>query len=531
MSLIEQNQIGFALSAQGDERISAINPSNGETLPGRFSVATPTEADKALQIAQTAWKTYRNCTGKQKATFLRSIAEELEASGDALIQRAVQESGLPEGRITGERGRTCGQLRLFAQLLDEGSWVEAVIDPAMPQRQPLPRPDIRKMLVAMGPVVVFTASNFPLAFSTAGGDTAAALAAGCPVVVKAHESHPGTNALVAAAILNAARKTGMPEGVFSTLYGRGNDLGKWLVEHPMTKAVAFTGSFRGGKALFDLAAKRPEPIPVFAEMGSVNPIFVLPEIMAAQTTPLAQQLAASVNLGAGQFCTNPGLIICLENEYTPAFETALRSAFAQHPAATMLNKSIYENYSQSSASSIREKGVKALVGEDNNAKPFLARPLLAKVQEKDFLKNPRLQEEIFGPFSLLVLCKSPRGMQKVASILQGQLTASLMGTDKDLRASRPLGELLQEKVGRLIYNNVPTGVEVGHAMQHGGPYPASTDARFTSVGTGAIRRFVRPLAFQNCPQRLLPPELRDSNPLRIWRMVDGLYSKKKVNHA
>ncbi|HMO38581.1 MAG TPA: aldehyde dehydrogenase (NADP(+)) [Saprospiraceae bacterium] len=513
--MLTQNIIGYELSSAGTETISGFNPATQESLPGAFAVATEAEVAQAMQKAQSAWRVYRQVSGQQRGVFLRAIAEAIENQGDTLVQRAIAESGLPEGRILGERGRTCGQLRLFAQLVEEGSWVEATIDRAQPNRTPAPKPDIRKMLVAVGPVVVFTASNFPLAFSTAGGDTASALAAGCPVIVKAHESHPGTNALVADAIRQAAQQTGMPDGVFSTLYGRGFWLGETLVQHPLTRAVAFTGSHRGGRALFDLANQRPEPIPVFAEMGSVNPIFLLPERLKKDADALAAQIAASVNLGAGQFCTNPGLLVCIENADTPHFIRALQTAFAAQPALTMLNPGIHRNYTQHKNAMLGIAEVATEFAASEAQETLNAPPAVASVSAQDFLANPRLQEEIFGPFSLLVKCKNQMEMEQVAAALQGQLTATVMGEAAEILAYPTLLQYLQEKVGRLIFNGVPTGVEVGHAMQHGGPYPATTDSRFTSVGTSAIKRFARPIAFQDCPDNLLPEALRDSNSLKI----------------
>jgi len=521
--MIQENIIGFELSKKGTDTISGINPAKLEDLPGEFAVATKAEVDEALQKALAAWRLYRNFSGQQKATFLCAIADEIEALGDELVRRAMAETGLPEGRIIGERGRTCGQLRLFAQLVEEGSWVEATIDKAQPDRTPAPKPDVRRMLTAIGPVVVFTASNFPLAFSTAGGDTASALAAGCPVIVKAHESHPGTNALVAGAIQRAAKATNMPDGVFSSLNGRGYWLGETLVQHPLTKAVAFTGSHRGGKALYDLANKREEPIPVFAEMGSVNPIFLLPAKVKNSYDDLAVQIANSVNLGAGQFCTNPGLLIALDNEDTTKLAGALRGVFSNLPQATMLNPGIHKNFASGKAEMLSNEGVEtefAASEEAGNGK-LKAPPTVASVSARAFLENPKMQDEVFGPFSLLIKCVDQAEMERVAEALQGQLTATIVGETSEIAAAPALLELLREKVGRLLFNGVPTGVEVCHAMQHGGPYPATTDSRFTSVGTSAIKRFARPISFQNMPHDLLPEALQDGNPLGIWRTIDG----------
>ncbi|KAA3636105.1 MAG: aldehyde dehydrogenase (NADP(+)) [Bacteroidetes bacterium] len=519
--MITENFIGFERSAQGENTYSAVNPVTQETLPGAFVAATMEEVNLAVNKAHEAWKVYRNTSGAQKATFLRTIAEEIEGLGDTLVNRVMEESGLPEGRVKGERGRTCNQLRMFADLVEEGSWVNAIIDTAQPDRQPIPKADIRNMLQAVGPVVVFTASNFPLAFSTAGGDTASALASGCPVIVKAHESHPGTNGLIAEAILNAARKTKMPDGVFSSLNAIGYQVGTALVQHPQVKSVAFTGSYNGGMALHKLAADRTEPIPVFAEMGSVNPIFVLPGIIKTQSEALANQIAGSVNLGAGQFCTNPGLVVIRQDENTEAFMENLGSAFEKLAVQNMLNQGIYQNYERLKKESLQTAGVTTVADQSNDGENWEAYPAVASASAAEFLMNPNMQQEVFGPFSLVVQCEDEEHFYAVADHLHGQLTASIMGTQEELAGYADLFDTLQTKAGRVIFNGVPTGVEVCHAMQHGGPFPASTDGRFTSVGTGAIKRFARPVAFQDCPDAMLPAALQADNPMNILRLVDG----------
>ena len=486
----------------------------------RFRKATASEIDKAVALAKSAFESYRFAKGDRKAVFLRAIAEEIENLGDELVQTVMAESGLPEGRVKGERGRTCSQLQLFADLVEEGSWVEAVIDHGDPVRQPVPKPDLRRMLVPLGPVVVFTASNFPLAFSTAGGDTAAALAAGCPVIVKGHEAHPATNLMVARAIGRAARCTGMPEGVFSSLNGD-HETGKALVEHPDVAAVAFTGSHRGGKALFQLANLRPKPIPVFAEMGSINPIVLLPAYIENHAGELAAQLVGSVTLGAGQFCTNPGLILlpeAKEEKFLKAMKQALEAATAQ----CMLNEKIFEAY-LGTLQQVVGAGAVELVFSPSENSAAAVRPTVAKTSAQDFIRNPVLHAEVFGPFTLLVTWQSAGELMQLLRSLEGQLSATLFAEGEELIAHRATLETLRELAGRLIINGVPTGVEVGHAMQHGGPWPATTDSRFTSVGTGAIRRFARPLAFQNFPNELLPEELKRSNPLGIRRLVDGVW--------
>ena len=478
-----------------------------------------------LHKSEQAFKKYSLKSGKQKAVFLRAIADEIEALGDVLIETASRESHLPTARFMGERGRTTGQLRMFANYIEEGSWVDATIDTAQPDRQPIPKVDLRKMLVPMGTVVVFGASNFPLAFSTAGGDTASALASGCPVVVKAHPAHIETARLVASAILKAAEKTGMPEGVFAQVEG-GFDVGQRLVKHPSVSAVAFTGSFVGGKALFDLANKRKNPIPVFAEMGSVNPVFLFENALILRGDTLASQLADSVTLGVGQFCTNPGLIIGVESDGFNGFLNSFKTKMQAKLPAPMLHQGIADNYKKG-LSKVSEMGNQVVtehltVASDGNA--LNGTPSVAVVNGAAFLKNKTLHHEVFGPFSLVVKCKDLGEMKRIIDQLEGQLTATLMAEPSDLSNKNKQNLLIQaisEKCGRLIMNNAPTGVEVTHAMQHGGPYPSTTDARFTSVGTSAILRFVRPLCYQNFSNDLLPDALKDSNPLSIWRKVDG----------
>ena len=509
---------------QGTTLLQSVNPATQQTLSGEFPIATEAEIDAVVSAAHEAWKTYKNVSGKDKSVFLRTIADEIEALGDTLVHRAMAESGLPEGRIKGERGRTCNQLRLFADLVAEGSWVHAVIDEALPDRQPMPRVDIRKVSVALGPVIVFTASNFPLAFSTAGGDTASALAAGCPVIVKAHPSHLGTNALVAKAISAAVVQCNLPQGVFATLNG-GVATGQQLVQHPLVKAVGFTGSFKGGKALFDLANCRPEPISVYAEMGSNNPIFILGEKLKSDDETLATTIANSVNLGAGQFCTNPGILVLPQTDATVPFLENLKLAFSQLPSEIMLNEGIHQAYQQGKIRCAQTKGVSVLFESQNDQDAWKGSPTLATVSASHFLAHTNLQEEVFGPFTLAVLCEDEREMRKVAHNLQGQLTATVMATNAELERSSDLVDMLTQKVGRVIFNGVPTGVEVCHAMHHGGPFPATSNGRYTSVGTGAIQRFVRPVTFQNMPDSLLPDALRRGNPLQIWRTVNGENTK------
>uniref|UniRef100_UPI00405657AF aldehyde dehydrogenase (NADP(+)) n=1 Tax=Roseivirga sp. TaxID=1964215 RepID=UPI00405657AF len=517
------NFIGKTASAKGKDSLFAINPTDNSQLAGQFTAATEAEVNAAVEQAQSAYSVYQELSSAERADFLDAIAEEIMALGDELVKRASSETGLPEGRIQGERGRTCNQLKLNAALFREGSWVNATIDTAIPDRSPAPKPDLRKMQIPIGPVVVFGASNFPLAYSTAGGDTASALAAGNPVIVKGHESHLGTNDLVSQAILTAAEKTGMPDGVFSMVNG-GIPVGQQLVKHPLVKAVGFTGSFRGGKALFDLANQRPEPIPVYAEMGSINPTFLLPNKLEKDPEGLAGIVAGSITLGVGQFCTNPGLLIAIQSAALTKFSAALESAISATPPSTMLNEKIASSYYKLREEALSQTGVRAhgnttKLGENKGS------ALTASVDAQSFLANPKLHEEVFGPFSLMVVCENAQEMEEVANALQGQLTGSLLATDEDLNNHPKVVSSLRQKVGRIIFDGMPTGVEVCPSMHHGGPFPSSSDGKFTSVGKDAIYRFTRPVSYQNWPNQLLPKALQDGNPLGIWRTVNNTFSK------
>ncbi len=523
-----KNRIGLQLVETSGQTIQAYSTLLNEPLSGDFQTAGKEEVDKALDKASQAYKTYSKMPAAKRADFLDAIADEILALGDELIKRASAESALPEARITGERGRTMNQLKLFASLLREGSWVEASIDTAIPDREPLPKADIRKMRMPVGPVVVFTASNFPLAFSTAGGDTASALAAGNPVIVKAHESHLGTNELVSNAIATAAEKTGMPDGVFSSLAGSGYEIGQQLVVHPATKSVAFTGSFNGGMALYKLAQERDEPIPVFAEMGSVNPVFILPGKLSEDAAGMAKTYAGSITLGVGQFCTNPGLLICVKSEAMDIFVNHLAEEIRSIAPGTMLNKGIAGNYQKKLNEMLQQSGVTPL-NEPLNSDEKTGAAVVAKVPAQAFIQNPNLAEEVFGPFSLLVQCEDEQELKQVTNALQGQLTTTFIANDDDVNTYEDVIHMAAEKCGRVIFNGVPTGVEVCHSMQHGGPFPASTDGRFTSVGTDAIKRFSRPVAFQDAPEKILPDELKNANPLSIWRKVDGVTTNSPIS--
>lgn len=483
--------------------------------------STAQDVDVAMEKAAEAFKVYRKKSGKEKAVFLRAIADEIEKLGDELIKCCSRETNLPEARITGERNRTTGQLRMFASLVEEGSWVEARIDTAQPDRQPLPKPDIRKMNVAIGPVVVFGASNFPLAFSTAGGDTASALAAGCTVVVKAHSGHPQTSELITSAVLKAAKATGMPDGVFANLHGSGSEVGSALVKHPHTRAVGFTGSFKGGMALFDLANKRPHPIPVFAEMGSINPVFILPGALKKRAEQVAEMYAASITQGVGQFCTNPGLLLTVDTPESEKFKSKLGELIRSSASAKMLHPGIASAFAEGRKTALQQKGVELVAEASQHNDELEGRPTLASVTLDEFVANPKLAEEVFGPYSLLVKGEGIDKLDRALDNLEGQLTATVIGEEDELPQYAAFIERLKEKVGRVIINGVPTGVEVCHSMNHGGPFPATTDSRFTSVGTDAIKRFVRPVSYQGFPESLLPDELKTSNPLKIWRIVDG----------
>ena len=520
MQLTGRNIIGFETFSEGTVAIQAINPADGEALAPLFYKATIEELNLAAEKAEKAFRVYRKQSGKQKAEFLEKIAEEIEKLGEELIERYIAESGLPQGRAMGERGRTTGQLRLFAQLLREGSWLNARIDTALPDRQPLARPDIRSVERSLGVVGVFGASNFPLAFSVAGGDTASALAAGCPVIFKAHTAHLGTSELVGRAIQKAAEATNMPDGVFSLLFDDGHEIGLALVKHPNIKAIGFTGSYKGGKALYDAAAARPEPIPVYAEMGSVNPVFVLPRILEANGVALAQNFVGSVTLGVGQFCTNPGMLLLQKNE---AFITALEQHTNTSQGGVMLTTGIRDAYVKGVENT---KNYTKIIGVGKAPEGFTAvEPVIFHTSIEEFIQNPHLSEEIFGPTSLVVEANTKDELLVAAQGLTGHLTATIHGTQEDLEEYADLIEILEQKVGRILINGFPTGVEVSHAMVHGGPFPATTDSRSTSVGTMSITRFTRPICYQNFPDSLLIDELKSDNPLNIWRLIDGEFKK------
>jgi alpha-ketoglutaric semialdehyde dehydrogenase len=485
-----------------------------------FNDATPEEIDAAMQQAWDAFVIYRKTSLKQRAGFMRAIGAEIEALGDELLKTAAEETHLPEARLRSERSRTIFQLNNYADACERGDWLEARIDTAIPDKTP-PKPDVRKMLVPLGPVVVFGAANFPFAYSTAGGDTACAFAAGCPVIVKAHPAHAQTSELVAKAILKAAVDSYMPTGVFTHLHGASFEVGKALVEHKYTKAVGFTGSFIGGKQLFDWANLRKEPIPVFAEMSSVNPVFLLPGKMKESAADVARNYAGSITLGVGQFCTNPGLIIGIDNDDLRVFMDTLSTEIKKVAPGDMLNSGIFKNYVEKRANALSQETVETVAVSEMDATLNQGAPTLASATAEAFINNPVLHQEVFGPYSLVVRCRDMREMLEVAKHIEGQLTATFMATVTDIRSNEELVDAVKNMCGRFILNSVPTGVEVCLSMQHGGPFPATTDSRFTSVGADGIKRFARPVAFQNWSNELLPEELKDENPLGIWRTINN----------
>ena len=503
----------------------ANNPSSAAALGEPFFNASAADVNDAMAAA--ASDHHHPLPKNSRAALLRSIAEELELATGELVSRAMLESGLTKVRLSGELLRTTGQLRLFADQVEEGSWQNAIIDTADPDRKPMPKPDIRRMLIPLGPVVVFGASNFPLAFSVAGGDTAAALAAGCPVIVKAHAAHPGTSALAGEAILRALDKTGVPGGFFSLLFDEGHEIGEMLVMHPQSKAVTFTGSFQGGMALLKMVQQRKEPIPFFAEMGSVNPVFLLPQALKNSAAQLAATYAGSITMGAGQFCTNPGLLIAVKSDELDIFIAQLNMEIERVASATMLSAGIFDNYKKRTADLLKQPKVEVLASSLllNTDAQCQASAMVATVSGSEFLRNPVLQQEVFGPCSMLVVADDRNQLGDIAHALEGQLTVTIMADHSELNEYSSLIGSLQHKTGRLILNGTPTGVEVCAAMQHGGPFPATNDSRFTSVGSTALLRFVRPLAWQNWPDELLPDELKAKNPLHIFRLVNNKWTK------
>lgn len=508
--------IGGSRGSETGKRFTAYSPATGEPVGPEFFSADSGELVEAAMMAEIAFEGFSGTSGKRRAGFLRTIASNLEGLKDELAARASLETGLPISRFEGETGRTCAQLRLFAEIVEEGSWVDARIDRADPNRSPLPKPDVRSMLRPVGPVAVFCASNFPIAFSVAGGDTASALAAGCPVVVNAHFAHPGTAEIAGTAVADAVRECGLPEGTFSLLFSADHEIGRELVRSPAVKAVGFTGSRAGGRALMDIAGRREEPIPVFAEMSSVNPIFILPDAAAERPEAIAEGLFASFTLGAGQFCTKPGIVAATEGEGASKIVAEIKRLASEAGPAPLLTSGIRDSYRSGTAG--RGERVAASGG-------YEVYPEVLETDAAGFVDDRSRHSEIFGPATLVVTGKDAEDLVRVARSLEGQLTATVHGTAKDLAENAELISVLERKAGRLVYNGFPTGVEVCRAMVHGGPFPATSDPRTTSVGTRAIERFSRLICYQDFPQNLLPEELKDPNPLGIVRMVDGVTGK------
>ncbi|MDP4022549.1 aldehyde dehydrogenase (NADP(+)) [Methylobacterium sp. NEAU 140] len=520
MDLRGENLIGSETLPGGGEPWQAVEAASGRSIAPGFTSATPDQVERACALAHEALDAYRETDLETRAAFLERVADEIGALGDALIERCMAESGLPRPRLEGERGRTVGQLRMFAAVVRDGGFLEARVDPALPERKPLPRPDLRLRTIAVGPVAVFGASNFPLAFSVAGGDTASALAAGCPVVAKAHPAHPGTSELVGRAVAKAVAASGLPAGVFSLLLDAGIEVGQALVADPRIAAVGFTGSRGGGTALMKIAAERSVPIPVYAEMSSINPVVLFPAALAARGAEIGKAFVAALTLGSGQFCTNPGLILAVEGKGLDAFLAGASEALAGVAAQTMLTPGIHRAYCAGVAALEGNSAVETLArgkaGGDNQGQPTLFATTAGA-----FLSDPHLAEEVFGAASLVVRCRDAGEIRAVLERLEGQLTAALHIDDGDHAAARELLPLLERKVGRILVNGFGTGVEVGHAMVHGGPYPATSDGRTTSVGSLAIQRFLRPVCYQDLPDALLPAALRQDNPLGVPRRVDG----------
>jgi 2,5-dioxopentanoate dehydrogenase len=517
-----RSQIGFRDGSGSGEQFYATDPTTGETLSPGFVSATAEEVDEAMRLASGAFVALSCSSGRERAVFLRTIAAKIESIADEIIERAHKETALPQLRLQGETARTCAQLRLFADVAEEGSWVSARIDRADLERKPTPRPDIRSMLRPIGPVVVFGASNFPLAFSVAGGDTVSAFASGNSVIVKAHPAHPGTSELVGQMIRESVQQCRFPEGTFSLLFDSGVQIGAALVRHPLLKGGGFTGSQAAGRVLMDMAAMRPEPIPFYAEMSSTNPVFILPGALQERAETIAASLYASFTLGAGQFCTKPGLVFLPRGDETAPFIDKLRRSISTAVPFRLLTKGISSSYDSALTERKKHTAVTLLAEspKTSDLAGFAVDSALFEADAKTFLSSD-LEHEIFGPTTLLVHHSSRDQLLEIARSLHGHLTATIHGTDSDIKNYSDLIAILENKVGRIVFNGFPTGVEVSHAMVHGGPYPATSDGRSTSVGTRAIFRFTRPVCYQDCPEGALPQELKDANPLGIWRMIDG----------
>jgi alpha-ketoglutaric semialdehyde dehydrogenase len=502
MKTMNENIIGYHSSALGNSSFKTINPKTNQENETELTEATREEVNLACALAASAFKKYRRVSGKDRATFLHTIAEEILNIGDPLLELYMSESALPKGRAEGERSRMIGQLKSFAALIEKEDWREISFESVENK--------IRKLLIPIGPIAVFGASNFPFAFSTAGGDTASALAAGNPVVAKNHPMHAGTGAMIAKAIQTAAKKTGMPDGVFSNLNSNSHEVGKNVVQNKHIKAVGFTGSLKGGRALFDIANQRDEPIPVFAEMGSINPVVITQNALKERSNEIASMYADSITTGVGQFCTSPGLLLTIKSAASEAFVSELSKQLQHKNEGCMLHPSIYEGFINNRNTILAQDEVNAVLQLKEGEMANSANAALVEVPGAIFLKNTKLHQEVFGPFSMVVSCDNEEQLLEIIQNLEGQLTATIMAEESDVHTLDTLVDALQDRVGRLVYNGVPTGVEVCEAMTHGGPYPASTDSRFTAVGTNAIRRWVRPFTFQNLPESLLPNSLKNA---------------------
>lgn len=527
--LAGRSLIGFREGAGAGEAHCATDPTTGRALQPGFIPATAEEVELAARLAAEAFDVYRRVSGRERGALLRKIAATIESIAGEVVERAMQETALPQARLQGETARTCAQLRLFAQVAEEGSWVNARIDRADPNRKPAPKPDIRSMLRPLGPVVVFGASNFPLAFSVAGGDTASALAGGNPVIVKAHAAHPGTSELVGRAVQESVRECGLPEGIFSLLFGSGSQIGTALMKHPLVKAGGFTGSRAAGRTLMDVAASRPEPIPFYAEMSSTNPVFILPGALQERAEAIAMGLHGSFTLGAGQFCTKPGMVFLPQGPNATAFGQKLHQLVAASAPFHLLTKAIHSSYDAAIAARKTDASVTTVAEgpQTSSDESFAVRSALFETDAASFLGSD-LDAEIFGPTTLLVRHSTRDQVLAIARSLEGHLTATIHGTEQDLGEFADLISILETKVGRLVFNGFPTGVEVTHAMVHGGPYPSTSDGRSTSVGSQAIFRFTRLVCYQGFPDSALPEELKDANPLGIWRMIDGRMSDDQI---
>jgi alpha-ketoglutaric semialdehyde dehydrogenase len=530
MDILGKSLIGFRDVTETGDSFQAWNPATGQPVEQSFGSARQEDVDLAAHLATDAFIIYSRVGSQARASFLRLIASQIEAHAEQIVDRAHLETALPKPRLQSETGRTANQLRLFASVVEEGSWVSARIDRANSQRKPIAKPDIRSMLHPIGPVVVFGASNFPLAFSVAGGDTASALAAGNPVIVKAHPAHPGTSELVGRIIRECVRQQGLPEGTFSLLFDSGNAIGQALVRHPRIKAGGFTGSLVAGRALMDLAATRTEPIPFYAEMGSTNPVFLLPGALSSRGKEIAAQLHNSFTLGGGQFCTKPGMVFLPAPDISEPFLSEFRNKVGSSPKPTLLTSGIQKSY-QREIERRNVRGDLAAVAHGQQADAdagFTAEVAVFQTDVSTLRANSELASEVFGPSTLLITFAGKEQILQAARDLDGHLTATIHGTEYDLQEFSELIEILKNKVGRIVFNGYPTGVEVCHAMIHGGPYPASTDGRSTSVGSAAILRFARPVCFQDAPNAPLPEELKNENPLGIWRMVDGHFTREQL---